>query len=155
MDRRCWGCNGGYGFHIHTCAQCIPIIFPTRSNYLPFYPIMISNERTWPHLNRGFRQNYAQRPSPYAPRPSVPDDTLESGKIQIERKQFLLALKENPRGRFLRISEQVSGKFNSIIIPATGLREFQKLLEELVNAAESLPVQKTASSESPVPDAAA
>jgi len=43
-----------------------------------------------------------------------------------------LALKENPRGRLLRITEDIAGRYNSIIIPATGLREFKKLLEEMI-----------------------
>ena len=43
--------------------------------------------------------------SPQSPGPFVQEDTLKSDLIQIERKSFLLTLKENPRGRFLRITE--------------------------------------------------
>jgi len=46
----------------------------------------------------------------------------------------MLILKENPRGRFLRISEEVNGKRNAIIIPSTGLADFKKLLDEMVKA---------------------
>ena len=60
------------------------------------------------------------------PKPPVNEDTLKSAKIQIERKTFVLALKENPRGRFLRITEDVGGRRDTIIIPAPGLEEFQK-----------------------------
>lgn len=35
------------------------------------------------------------------------ENILLSEKIQIERKQFFFDLKENPRGRFLRITEDV------------------------------------------------
>ena len=35
--------------------------------------------------------------------------TLRSEKVQIERKTFFLDLKENDRGRFLRITEDVVG----------------------------------------------
>jgi len=59
---------------------------------------------------------------------------LKSEIIQIERKSFRLTLKENPRGRFLRISEEVGGKRSSIIVPSTGLAEFKKLLDEMVKA---------------------
>ena len=100
---------------------------------------MISNERTWPSQRRDFnRPAYYQRPArpqqPQQPRPFVQEDTLQSTALQIERKQFSLTLKENPRGRYLRISEEASGRRNSIIIPATGLAEFQKMLEEFAIA---------------------
>jgi hypothetical protein len=52
---------------------------------------------------------------------------------------FLLTLKENPRGRFLRISEEVGGKRNSIIIPATGLEDFKRLLDEMITSSNKLP----------------
>src|ERR1700748_1211288 len=78
--------------------------------------------------------------SPSAPRPPVREDTLKSGEVQIERKHFIFALKENPRGRLLRITEDISGRFNSIIIPATGLNDFKKLLVEMIKASEAVPV---------------
>lgn len=53
---------------------------------------------------------------------------------------FVFTLKENPRGKFLRITEDVGGRRDNIIIPATGLEEFKKVLDEMVKAAgESLP----------------
>jgi hypothetical protein len=96
---------------------------------------MISNERPSPFHRQPYHQPYAQPPS----RPFVQEDTLKSEQIQIERKSFLLTLKENPRGRFLRISEEVGGKRNSIIIPATGLKDFKKLLAEMVTSSNELP----------------
>ena len=91
---------------------------------------MISNERPSPF---GFRP-YSQ------PKPQVQEDTLKSEKVQIERKTFVFTLKENPRGRFLRITEEVSnGHRNSIIIPAPGLEEFTKLLDEMIKASNQLP----------------
>jgi hypothetical protein len=101
---------------------------------------MISNERRWPSQ----RQPLPQR-QPYFDRYKTPqraplrEDTLKTLEIQIERKHFLLLLKENPRGRFLRISEDVGGRINSIIIPIDGLGDFQKLLGEMLVAAEKLP----------------
>jgi hypothetical protein len=74
-----------------------------------------------------------------APRPHVPDETLKAGELHVERKDFVFLLKENPRGRFLRIIE-MSGKIsNSIVIPSTGLNEFKKLLAEMLKAAEEIP----------------
>jgi len=48
-------------------------------------------------------------------------------------------LKENPRGRFLRISEVVNGRRDNVIIPATGLEDFLKIAEEMVTAAAEIP----------------
>jgi hypothetical protein len=92
---------------------------------------MISNERPSPF---GYR--------PYSlPKPPVQEDTLKSEKIQIERKTFVFTLKENPRGRFLRITEDVGGRRDTIIIPSTGLEDFKKLLEEMVKASNEIPTK--------------
>ena len=109
---------------------------------------MISNERRWPSQRQPQRQPYYQRTESRPLRPPVQEDTLESREMQIERKQFVATLKENPRGRFLRITETASGRSNSIVIPAPGLREFQKLLEDMAKAAAEIP-EKNFSSEPP------
>ena len=62
------------------------------------------------------------------------DDALISEKIQIERKQFFFDLKENPRGRFLKITEDVGGRRDTIIIPSTGLGLFKDSLERVIEA---------------------
>jgi PurA ssDNA and RNA-binding protein len=90
---------------------------------------MISNERPSPFGRRPYSQ----------PRPQVQEDTLKSDKLQIERKTFIFTLKENPRGRFLRITEDVNGRRDNIIIPATGLDEFKKLFDEMVKASDEMP----------------
>jgi hypothetical protein len=87
---------------------------------------MISNERT---------HTYGNRPLQRSPKPPVQEDTLKSGSVQIERKTFVFTLKENPRGRFLRITEDVGGRRDTIIIPAPGLEDFKKLLVEMLAAA--------------------
>jgi hypothetical protein len=73
------------------------------------------------------------------PKPPVNEDTLKSEKIQIERKTFVFTLKENPRGRFLRITEDVGGRRDTIIIPSTGLEDFKKLIDQMVKASGELP----------------
>jgi PurA-like ssDNA and RNA-binding protein len=90
---------------------------------------MISNDRLSPFGNRHSG----------SPKPAVNEDTLKADKIQIERKTFLFALKENPRGRFLRITEDVGGRRDTIIIPAPGLEDFKKLLDDMLNAAGETP----------------
>ncbi len=92
---------------------------------------MISNDRPSPFGNRQHG----------SPRPPVNEETLRSDKVQIERKTFLFALKENPRGRFLRITEDVGGRRDTIIIPAPGLEDFKKILEDMVKAAAEPPGQ--------------
>jgi hypothetical protein len=87
---------------------------------------MISNERS------------PQGSPPYGAsgsKPPVQEDTLKTEKIQIERKTFVFALKENPRGRFLRITEDVNGRRDTIIIPAPGLEDFKRILNDMVTAA--------------------
>lgn len=91
---------------------------------------MISNERPSPYGNRSYGA-----PS----KPTVHEDTLLSEKIQIERKTFVFSLKENPRGRFLRITEDVGGRRDTIIIPAPGLEEFMKTLESMVRFSAQTP----------------
>src|SRR5580692_5106938 len=91
---------------------------------------MISNERPSPYGRRSFTQ---------PPRPPIQEDTLASEKIQIERKTFVFTLKENPRGRFLRITEDVGGRRDTIIIPAPGLEDFLKVLEEMVKTSAERP----------------
>jgi hypothetical protein len=91
---------------------------------------MISNERPSP---------YGQSRAYGAPKPPVNEDTLKSDKVQIERKTFMFTLKENPRGRFLRITEDVGGRRDTIIIPSTGLEDFKKLVDEMVKASAEIP----------------
>ena len=62
------------------------------------------------------------------------DTLLLSEKIQIERKQFFFDLKENPRGRFLRITEEVGGRRDTIIVPSTGLDLFLTTIERAIEA---------------------
>lgn len=87
-------------------------------------------------------------PSPYD-RPRIQEDTLKESFIQCERKSFQLTLKANLRGAFLRISEGGTKGRSAIIIPSTGLKEFQKLLGEMIQASESLPSPPPAPASAP------
>jgi hypothetical protein len=62
------------------------------------------------------------------------DAVLKSETIAVERKTFIFDLRENPRGRFLRITEDANGRRDSIVIPATGLEEFRRVIEEIITA---------------------
>lgn len=67
------------------------------------------------------------------------EETLKTEKIQVERKTFIFTLKENPRGRFLRITEDVGGRRDNIIVPAPGLDDFKRIVDEMVKASAEIP----------------
>ena len=75
------------------------------------------------------------------PRPAASEDTLKTEKLQIERKTFVFALKDNPRGRFLRITEDVGGRRDAIIIPATGLEEFRQMIADMARVSAETPAK--------------
>jgi hypothetical protein len=62
------------------------------------------------------------------------DSVLKSESIAVERKTFIFDLRENPRGRFLRITEDANGRRDSIVIPAPGLEEFRRVLDDIIAA---------------------
>ncbi|MBV8376154.1 MAG: PUR family DNA/RNA-binding protein, partial [Verrucomicrobia bacterium] len=69
--------------------------------------------------------------------PQRADDPLASEKLQVDRKVFFLDLKENQRGRFLKITEDVSGRRDTIMLPASGFQDFMAALERLLKIEES------------------
>ncbi len=81
----------------------------------------------------------APAPRPY-PQPAdydkpyqkVEENALAESLVHIERKTFHLSLKENIRGRLLRITEEAGHNRNTIIVPATGLKEFQAAVAEML-----------------------
>jgi hypothetical protein len=87
---------------------------------------------------------------------------LYESHLRVERKQIAFALKENPQGTFLRITEEVRcGRRNSIIIPTTGLEAFRDSLNEVIKFNQTpvgsgtvLPLGRR-NAESPTPDSSA
>lgn len=63
---------------------------------------------------------------------------IATEKVIAERKIFFLDLKENDRGRFLKITEDVAGRRDSIIIPREALAEFTEALARIVEFAGKL-----------------
>ncbi len=59
---------------------------------------------------------------------------LLSERVQIERKQFFFDFKENTNGRFLRITEDVGGHRDTIIVPASGLPLFRETLDRVISS---------------------
>ena len=92
---------------------------------------MISNERPSPPGQSAYRDA--------GPRAGAPEETLKTDKIQVERKTFVFALKENARGRFLRITEDVSGRRDTIIVPSTGLEDFRRVVDDMTRRSAENP----------------
>ena len=65
-------------------------------------------------------------------------EPIASEKVTHERKVFFLDLKENQRGRFLKITEDVGGRRDTIMLPAPAFREFLEALQRLVEFEEKL-----------------
>jgi hypothetical protein len=59
-------------------------------------------------------------------------EPIASEKVSHERKVFFLDLKENQRGRFLKITEDVGGRRDTIMLPAPAFRDFLEALQRLV-----------------------
>jgi PurA-like ssDNA and RNA-binding protein len=67
------------------------------------------------------------------------DNIIEARELQIERKHFYVELRENERGKFLRITEEAHGRRNSIIVPSTGVEEFTATIAEVLTNGETAP----------------
>ena len=86
-------------------------------------------------------RNYPQRPP--LDRPRVPEVMLKELYVQVERKLFVLELKQNERGRFLRLTEEANARHTTVIIPDSGLQELHQALGEMIAANGSLPPPPT------------
>lgn len=64
------------------------------------------------------------------------DDLLHTEKILAERKTFYLDLKENQRGKVIKITEEVSGNRDTIMVPAEILGDFIEALTDIRVTAE-------------------
>ncbi len=62
------------------------------------------------------------------------DKELLSEHAHIERKVFSFDLRENAMGRFLKITEDVGGRRDTVIIPASGLAQIKDLLDKVLDA---------------------
>ena len=60
------------------------------------------------------------------------EKTLYTKKIITRNKAFFLDLKENPNGKFLKITESNGEKRSFVFIPEEGLKEFSESLSEML-----------------------
>ena len=75
---------------------------------------------------------------PWSGSASGADTQLQNHSIRVERKHFTFDLRENPRGRFLRIIEEVNGRRDAIIIPLPGIEDFRDALNEIIKFSKTL-----------------
>jgi len=61
------------------------------------------------------------------------DDPLHTEKIVTDRKTFFLDLKENDRGRFVKITEDVRGRRDTIMVPEECLDDFIDALHDIAD----------------------
>jgi len=61
----------------------------------------------------------------------IEEKVIAEHSLTIERKTFTLSLRENGGGKFLRVTEEKNGRRNTIIVPGSGLAEFQAKVTEL------------------------
>jgi len=77
------------------------------------------------------------------------DQIIASRELQVERKHYFIEFRENERGSFLRITEESHGRRNTVIVPSTGLNEFNAAVDAVIVAANEARPAATASAVPP------
>jgi hypothetical protein len=67
----------------------------------------------------------------------VENDLLHTEKIIADRKVFFLDLKENQRGKVVKITEDVAGNRDTIMVPAEILGDFIAALQDIKATADA------------------
>jgi hypothetical protein len=67
----------------------------------------------------------------------VDSELLHTEKILADRKVFFLDLKENQRGKVVKITEDVAGNRDTIMVPAEILADFIAALQDIQATSES------------------
>lgn len=71
-------------------------------------------------------------------RPAVSHQPIYTEKVFSERKVFFLDLKENDRGRFVKITEDVRGRRDTILVPIEALDDFIDSLNKVAEFEEEM-----------------
>jgi len=79
-----------------------------------------------------FDSTIIQRTPSRKSRRNIGHEALHSEKIVSDRKIFFLDLKENDRGRFIKITEDVRGRRDTIMLPMEVAEEFLDALQRCV-----------------------
>jgi adenylyl- and sulfurtransferase ThiI len=64
---------------------------------------------------------------------------IASEQFVVDRKKFYVDLKENARGRFYKITEDVGGRRDTVMVPAESVQELIDALSRLASIEQSLP----------------
>ncbi len=67
------------------------------------------------------------------------DYPIHTEKVFADRKIFFLDLKENARGRFVKITEDVRGRRDTIMLPCEVLDDFIAALQAIADADDENP----------------
>ena len=70
--------------------------------------------------------------------PRAYSEPLATEKIFTERKTFFMDLKENDRGRFLKITEDVRGRRDTIMVPVETFDELYEALGRIIDYEKDL-----------------
>lgn len=63
---------------------------------------------------------------------------LYTEKIEVDRKIFFVDLKENDRGKYLKITEDVGGRRDTIIVPITAVQQLAEALQRSLDFADGM-----------------
>ncbi len=66
------------------------------------------------------------------------DKVLESREYRIENKKFFFDLKENVKGRYLRITESSGGR-SAIVVPEAGMASFAEIISHFAALLDRAP----------------
>lgn len=66
-------------------------------------------------------------------KPAIPEETLHTEKSRSN------ASRSSSRSRKIRVTEDVGGRRDTIIIPSTGLEDFQKVVDEIARISAATP----------------
>ena len=58
--------------------------------------------------------------------------SLESRELEVERKFFTAEIRENERGKYLRLTEETRGRRNTVIVPSCGFEEFAGMINDIL-----------------------
>lgn len=70
--------------------------------------------------------------------PAKQVNTIATEKICIDRKIFFIDLQENHRGRYFKVTEDVNGRRDTIIIPVEAAESFVEALQRIVQVSNEL-----------------
>jgi hypothetical protein len=102
---------------------------------------MPANHIIKPAPNRIGKPAWSAAVVPWSRAPIGMETCLHHHSLVVERKHVTFDLRENSRGRFLRITEEVCGRRNSIIVPLTGIDSFRDALNEVIQFSKTLSLE--------------